>query len=161
MASAAQRLPSNPAPLQSIGCPSSGDSHFAEHLYRKQTSAGCWEGPFAFLVKDAALGDVGDHIAFAAIGEAAKAICDDYEDLFGHALGEAYCDLTKPCLVTFTRPGNWHPAVASALNYAYRMVGNLRYARECNTCFDGKGVAVPREWIDDVQWLTGKTQVKR
>jgi hypothetical protein len=112
-----------------------------------------WEGPFAFLVKDAALHKYDDHKDFTRICETLEDVCADCEDVFRHRLREAYEAATRPCLVIFTRPGDWDGAVRAALNYVHRALVGLDQSFESNTNFNGEGVAVPRSWIDCVEWL--------
>jgi len=128
------------------------DGQFSQQFHHKSCIQG-WEGPFAFLVKDAALHKHADHKDFTKICEALEDICMDYEKRFGHPLREAYEAATRPCLVIFTRPGEWHGAVKAALNYVHREVVGLDQSFESNTNFNGRGVAVPPSWIDSVEWL--------
>ena len=133
------------------------DRQFAAQFRRKEQflGPGMWEGPFAFLVRDAAVGAVGDHIDFTAMPECLEDICGDFEEVFGKPLGAAFRQATRPCLVVFTRPGDWPGAVRAAASYVYRSLQGLDHDRACNTCFDGEGEAVPLSWIDAVEWIGG------
>jgi hypothetical protein len=128
------------------------DRPFSQQFHRKRNIQG-WEGPFAFLVKDAALHKYDDHKDFTSICETLEDICADYEQVSGHPLREAYEAATRPCLVIFTRPGEWHGAVRAALNYVHREVVGLDQDFESNANFNGEGVPVPQSWIDCVEWL--------
>jgi hypothetical protein len=77
----------------------------------------------------------------------------DYEEVFGHSIVKDYLLATRPCLVVFTRPGDWHGATRAALNYVHRAVHGLGQSHSCNTNFSGHGSAVPPEWIDRIEWL--------
>jgi len=128
------------------------DRLFSEQFHRKRCLQGS-DGPFAFLVKDAALHKYDTHKDFTRICEALEDICADYEQVFGHPLREAYEAATRPCLVIFTRPGEWHGAVRAALNYIHREVVGLGQGLESNANFNGEGVPVPRSQIHCVEWL--------
>lgn len=106
-----------------------------------------------FLVRDAALGRCGDHKDFTRIPEVLEDIYGDYADLTGHPLHQAYEHATCPCVVEFTTRGGRYGAVRAALNYAHRTLRGFEHGVECNTCFTGKGQAVPRAWIDRIDWL--------
>jgi hypothetical protein len=126
-----------------------GSSQFS----RKFLSPG-WEGPFAFLVRAAAVdgGDAG-HRDFTRISEAAEDILMSFEELHGVALRDAVIAATKPCLVVFIAADSWHGAVQAAISYAYRADVGMDQSIHSNTCFSGEGQAVPPEWIERVEWL--------
>jgi len=127
--------------------------HYAVQFRQKRIDRG-WEGPFAFLVRDAALGRHGRrHKDFTKMSEALEDVCADYEEVFGHPLGQAYQVATNRCLVIFTQPGPYPGAVSAALNYVHRALHDLDCGIECNTCFCGEGEAVPASWIERVEWL--------
>jgi hypothetical protein len=128
------------------------DRRSAQRFRQKRMAPG-WGGPFAFLVRDAALHKVGNHKDFTRICEALEDICADYEEVFGRPLREAYEAATSPCLVVFTRPGDYFGAVRAALNYAHRTVAGLNQSLDSNANFNGEGDAVPRSWIGYVEWL--------
>jgi hypothetical protein len=127
------------------------DRAFAQQ-FRQKRIAPEWQGPFAFLIKDAALHTHNVHKDFTRICETLDDVCADFQQVFGYPLREAYEAATRPCLVVFTRPGDWHGAVKAALNYVHRSVAGLEQSRECNTNFNGNCVAVPPSWIDFVEW---------
>jgi hypothetical protein len=130
-----------------------GSSQYAVQLRRKRGDKNAWGGPFAFLVRDAALGHVGDHQMFWDVPETVKDLCATYEEQFGHSLLEAYQAGTQPCLVNFIRPGNWPGAVFAALNYAHRQATGLDHSFRCNQNFASDNKTIPAEWIDRIEWL--------
>ena len=132
------------------------DRFFSQQFHRKAIAPG-WEGPFAFLVRDAAIGRRGDHKEFTQICETLEDICADYEDVTGLPLRRAYEEATRPCLVVFTTPSSGYGAVRAALNYAHRTIQGLKHSLECNANYNGLGEAVPSAWIDQVEWLTKGT----
>ena len=128
------------------------DRRFSQQFRRKVIAPG-WEGPFAFLVRDAAIGRSGDHKDFTQICETLEDICADYEDVTGRPLRRAYEGATRPCLVVFTTPGSRYGVVRAALNYAHRTAQGLEHSLACNANYTGMGDAVPPAWIDHVEWL--------
>lgn len=132
----------------------SSDRPFARQFVRKQMVK-TWEGPFAFLVRACAVGgsDAG-HKDFTKLGsEALEDICGDFEDLFGHSLREAYLKATRRCLIVFTTPWCNHDSVRSALFYAYAALHGIEPGFRGNSNFVGSGHAVPREWVQKIDWL--------
>ena len=128
------------------------DRRFSQQFRRKVIAPG-WEGPFAFLVRDAAIGRSGDHKDFTQICETLEDICADYEDVTGRPLRRAYEEAMRPCLVVFTTPGSRYGVVRAALNYAHRTAQRLEHSLACNANYTGMGEAVPPAWIDHVEWL--------
>jgi hypothetical protein len=128
------------------------DRHFAQQFPGKCIAPG-WEGPFAFLVKDAALHRHDAHKDFTRISEVAEDICADFEQVHQLPLRAAYEAATRPCLVVFTTPGDTPGTIKAALNYVHRALNGLEHGYQSNTNFSGRGTAVPAEWIDRVEWL--------
>ena len=125
---------------------------YSEQFHQKRIAQG-WEGPFAFLVRDAALHKHQGHKDFTRLCEAAEDICADFEQLHERDLTRAYQATTRPCLVVFTWPGDQWGAVRAAANYVYRSVRGIDCGVDCNTNFSGGGKPVPRALIDRVEWL--------
>jgi hypothetical protein len=128
------------------------DRFYAQQFHSKAIAQG-WDGPFAFLIRAAATGEVGDHKDFTALSEALEDVCADYEEVFTRPLRTAYVKATRPCLVVFTHPGTYHGVVRAALSYVHRSFAGLEQGLECNANFNGRGVAVAPAWIDRVEWL--------
>jgi hypothetical protein len=129
------------------------DRFFVNQFHNKRICPG-WEGPFAFLVKDAALGrEDGGHKDFTRICETLEDICADFKEVFGLSLQTQYENATRPCLIVFRIPGDWSGAVRAALNYVHRHANGLDCGLECNTNFSGEGQAVPASWIEEIEWL--------
>ena len=129
-----------------------GDRRFSQQFQRKQIVPG-WEGPFAFLVRDAAIGRCGDHKDFTKMPETVEDICADFEEVMGHPLCAAYEAATRPCLVMFTSPGTRYGVVGAGLNYAHRCVCELEHSFACNAVYVGGGVGVPASRIERIEWL--------
>lgn len=125
-----------------------GDRQFSRQFRNKRE-----EGPFAFLVRDAAIGKHGAHQNFTRMCETFDDICADFELVHGHSLKEAYEKRTRSCLVVFTWPGARVGAVKAAANYVFRTSRNIECGLPCNSNFCGKGKLVPRALIDSVEWL--------
>lgn len=129
-----------------------GDRTFSGQFARK-SMAGGWEGPFGFLVRDAALHPVDAQKDFTRFCETIEDICADFEEETGHDLEHAYQELSRPCLVVFRQPGAEPYTVCAAVNYAYYGLRGLPCGTACNTNFNGGGKPVPRELIERVEWL--------
>jgi hypothetical protein len=131
---------------------SRGDRQFSGQ-FRKKRSATGWEGPFAFLVKDAALGKHDAHKDFTKMSETIEDICADFEEVHGHPLGQVYEEMSRPCLVVFRWPGPWPGTVRAAANYVFRSLREIDCGLYCNANFSGGGNPVPHSLIDRVEWL--------
>jgi len=129
-----------------------GDRQFSGQFRRKRLAPG-WEGPFAFLVKDAALHKHDAHKDFTRLPETMEDICADFEEVHGHPLRLVYEELSRPCLVVFKWPGAWPGTVRAAANYVFRSLRGIECGLHCNTNFSGRGKPVPRSLIDCVEWL--------
>jgi hypothetical protein len=112
-------------------------------------------GPFAFLVRDAALhGDAAGQKPYQTRGsQVFEIVCWDFEEVFGRPLLDEYRAATQPCFVVFLEPHCTPHRVRAALTYAHHMLTGLGMALHCNTNFDGNGKPVPREWINGIEWL--------
>lgn len=136
-----------------------GEGQFASQFQLKSQLVG-WDGPFAFLVRDAAVGNAGDHKDFTKLCETLEDICAEYEVRTGHLLRAAYQAVTRPCLVVFISPGDSRQhCVRAALNYAHRALHGERQGLDCNANYTGKGKAVPSACIERIEWLDS-TRVK-
>jgi hypothetical protein len=129
-----------------------GNRQFSGQFRRKRMASG-WEGPFAFLVRDAALGKHDTHKDFTRLCETMEDICADFEMVHGRSLRQAYERLSCQCLVVFTWPGAWPGAVRAAANYVFRTLRGIEIGRHCNTNFSGMGKPVPGSLIELVEWL--------
>jgi hypothetical protein len=114
---------------------------------------GLWEGPFAFLVRDAAVGKVGGHNDFTAMPECLADTYDDFEEVFHRPLRLAFRSGTRSCVVTFTTRDDYPGAVRAAASYAYRSLRHLGHDTSANACFDVGVNPIPHGAIDEIQWL--------
>jgi hypothetical protein len=102
------------------------DAHGAKQFGRKFLDRD-WEGPFAFLVRDAAVygaDDVGHRNFLARPPEYVEDICLSVGELFSVPLEQKYLAATRPCLVVFTAPAEGGNPVRAALNYVYAKIAN-------------------------------------
>lgn len=129
-----------------------GDRLYSKQYAQKRIVPG-WAGPFAFLVRDAALNRHRGHKDFTGLSEAAEDICADFNQVYGLDLKSAYQASTGRCLVVFTTRGAYWGTVRAAANYVYYATHGLECGHDCNTNFSGKGQAVPPDVIDRVEWL--------
>ena len=128
------------------------DRRFSRQFHQKRMAPD-WEGPFAFLVRDAALHKHRGHKDFTMLCEAAEDICADFERVHGYALKAAYQSATRPCLVVFTWPGERYGTVRAAANYVCRTLQGIECGTDCNANFNGKGEVVPKALISTIEWL--------
>ena len=129
-----------------------GDRTYSSQFHRKSGAPG-WEGPFAFLVKDAALGKHDEHKDFTALSEVAEDVCADFEEVHGYPLRKEYERVARPCLVVFTWPVTDFGTIRAATNYVYRSLRGIKCGLDCNANFSGCGQPVPFSSIDRVEWL--------
>lgn len=126
--------------------------------YHLRTSSRVDDGPHAFLVRDAILHpeQLRSH-DYLRMPEIIQDICTSYHHRYQHPLYDRARQATRPCIVTFRSSSPWPDALAAALMYVHRVVRREDLFLHCNTCFDGKGGAVPPvdivrlEWLDDAE----------
>jgi hypothetical protein len=114
-----------------------GDRTYSGQFAQKRIVRG-WDGPFAFLVRDAALGRHRGHKDFTLFAEVVEDICADFSQVYGLDLENAYQASTRPCLVVFTTPGSHWGTVRAAANYVYYSIhdmecGHTTFARSDST----------------------------
>lgn len=131
---------------------SRANRRFAAQFRRKHMAPG-WEGPFGFLVKDAALQKHNSHKDFTRLCETMEDICADFEEVHGFPLRQAYEEVSRRCLVVFRSLGERHGTVRAAANYVFRSLRGIECGLHCNTNFSGEGKPVPFSLIDGVEWL--------
>lgn len=130
-----------------------GDRPYSSQFRNKRIVPG-WEGPFAFLVRDAAIGRHGhSHKDFTLICETAEDICSDFESQFGHPLRNRYESALRPCLASFVWPEPSDAALRATANYIFRSLRNIECGNDCNANFSGRGKPVGFELIDRIEWL--------
>lgn len=128
-----------------------GDRHFSSQFFRKQEGQG-WQGPFGFLLRDAALHRHDCHRDFRASSESAADICADFEQVFCVPMLEALELATRPCVVRFRTQGDYYGAVRAALVYIHRSRLSQPCGHSCNAVFNGRGNLVPRSEIECIEW---------
>lgn len=139
-----------------LGLESVGGNPFAISLFGKQTEDD--EGPFAVLIKDAAIYVTGSNRSYIDAPEMV-------EDIAGSLLGSNYTHLvsrfqkaTKPFVVSFTENANSYE-LPRAVWYLYLIAtgtNTIDAANSANTCFDGKGrIISPDKFkaIEDVSFV--------
>lgn len=131
-------------------------NHYA-WLYRLKTpkSDKLHHGPFAFLVRDAAvgLGDSGHH-DYISQPEIVEDICK----CFGHDLLKKYQDSTQGCIVKFVQEDCPGHALDAAVNYLYAVRQGIKQNMDCNTCFDAKGKNIPPSTFLNVEFPVSQYQ---
>lgn len=149
-----------------------GNSNHAERLiamskegvssfqYNLKTTNSLHSGPYAMLIKEigACANSVGNH-DYLKIPEIIEDICSGYETHFGESIQPIIELALTPTVVKFWSESKDHLyALSPAIYYAYQSCRGLELSSLANTCFDGKGKAVPKErisYIEQVNHLTG------
>jgi hypothetical protein len=110
-------------------------------------------GPFAFLVRPVIHSGerLGNH-DYLGIPEIVEDICIAYEEMVGHDLAARFVAATRPCIIRFRSSKPWPGALQAALVFIHSAIGGS-LSRHGNTCFDGKGEAVPSSDIVQIKWL--------
>lgn len=121
--------------------------------HRSKLQVPGWEGPSAFLVRDAAIGLHCGHKSFTSIPEVVEDICGDFEQVFKLPLHAEFVKASAPCLVVFSAPGPWCGAVGAALLYVHRVLRKVPQSIDSNMNFSGSGHAVAPQRIIRVEWL--------
>jgi len=129
-----------------------GSHHHAGLYHMKARDSMHW-GPHAILIRDHALipEKIGDH-AYLEVPEIVEDICICLSEQHNFDLLEAFMRTTKPAIVKFSdQPRS--DCLATAVYHLYNAFRGYGCCRECNTCFDGEGVPVPKERILNVEFL--------
>lgn len=127
--------------------------HWA-NLYRLKQSPEM-QGPFGLLLREpVALLDPGDN-HYLRCPETVEDICIEISSFAGVDVIDAYRSATSPVVVKFLDSEARPDCVGAALQYAYCKLRGAEYSCTWNTCFDGKGVAVPPDQIETVERVEG------
>jgi hypothetical protein len=129
-----------------------GDRFFSRQFRTKQIAPN-WQGPFAFLVRDAALSRHDGHKDFTRCSETAEDVCADFEEVYGYPLRDRYENNLRRCLVSFVWQEPLSYALRPAANYVFRTLKGVGCGMHCNTNFNGRGKPVSRHLIDRIEWL--------
>ena len=126
--------------------------HFAG-LYREKVARQSHWGPYAMLVRDIAFRprDAGNHDYFRT-PEIIEDICKSFPTKYGIDLFAEFRAATRPCIVKFFEDRNADHVLRPALYYLYCAYRGFKLSDYCNTCFDGKGLAVPRDRLLKVEF---------
>jgi hypothetical protein len=137
-----------------------GDHHGAG-LYAMKVSDKMHWGPYALLSRDHAFksSEIGNHDYFGA-PEIVKDICLCFSEKFGYDLLGTFMRKTKPCVVKFVA-GPRGGCVSAAVYHLYNVYRGNSCSIQCNTCFDGDGVTIPREDILKVEFPTYRKPRRR
>jgi hypothetical protein len=106
-------------------------------------------GPYAMLVKEIGSHStsVGNH-DYLKLPEIIEEICLGYKARFDKDIQPTIENALIPTIVKFWSEKNNHLyGLSSAVYYVYLSYRRLKLSNLANTCFDGAGVAVPRERI--------------
>lgn len=137
-----------------------GDHHHAS-LYEMKVHDDMHWGPYALLSRDHAFkpGEIGNH-DYLGTPEIVEDICICFSEKFGFDLLAAFMRKTKPCIVKFVA-GPRSGCMSTAVYHLYNVYRGNRCSIQCNTCFDGEGVAVPGANILKVEFPVYRKPRKR
>lgn len=121
---------------------SNNANHFA-YMYLIKINNPLHYGPYAFLIRDMAFANVGNRDYFKG-AEIIEDISNYFTEIYDFDLISKFTSDTKPCVVKFIKDGGSDGYLSIIVHYLYRIYRQLELAQTCNTCFDGKGVAVPK-----------------
>ena len=126
---------------------------FAE-LYRMKVSDRLHWGPYGILIKEAAFVpmDLGNH-DYLRTPEIIEDICECFREKSGIPLIDEFLAHTTPCVVKFKDHRFDRSLLGDALLYLYYKRCQQDASPPRPSCFDGQGVAVPRERILDVEFV--------
>jgi hypothetical protein len=130
-----------------------GDHHNAG-LYAMKVSDETHWSPYALLSRDHAfkVSEVGNDDYLGA-PEIVEDICLCFSEKFEYDLLGTFIRKTKPFVVKFVA-GPRSGCVSTAIYHLYNVYRGNRCSMQCNTCFDGESVAIPREDILKVEFPT-------
>jgi hypothetical protein len=92
-----------------------------------------------------------DYLAFP---ELVEDISNGYEKKFGERIHEEISDSLRRCVVKFQVPDeNGSHLIAQCLQYCWSTVPGWVLTHASNMCYDGKGLVIPWEAIQKVEFL--------
>ncbi len=129
-----------------------GNDDYA-HLYRMKTSDPLHWGPYAILIRDIAFKaeEVGNH-DYLHVPEIIEDICQCFFERYRLDLLSVFLRNTRPCIVKFIDDNPRDEYIMKALYYLYTIYRGEEISQYCNTCFDGRGIPVPKEHILRVEF---------
>jgi len=126
----------------------------AADLYRMKVNDSRHWGPHGLLVRDVAFhSEQLGNVDYFAAPEIVEDICKCFAHTGRGYLRRAFLENTKPCIVKFFEDTSSPCCLAAALQYLYVMYRQNTLTRGCNACFDGKGMAVPKDRILKIEFL--------
>lgn len=123
--------------------------------YRLKTQDSLHWGPYAFLVNEVGLyrsSETWSH-NYCSAPEIIEDICFCFQTKYGIDLLTIYEENTRPCFVKFIENESHRSYIGIALFYLHNIYFNRQMSIDCNTCFDGKGEAIPKERISKIEFL--------
>jgi hypothetical protein len=119
-------------------------------------------GPYAILTKELAFkpNEVHNHDYFLG-PEIVEDICICFEKIYKIELLSLFQKGTKPCIVKFIDHNPREDYVRTALWHLYASRRQETCSSYCSNCFDGRGVAVPRDRILKVEFPTYEPDPER
>jgi hypothetical protein len=112
-------------------------------------------GPCASLLREAVVRPTRPQRDFLASPEIVEDLAEARAGDRSAEIIAAYRRSTQPCIVAFCSRASRPDVVPLALVYCYSHIHGLENPTQWNTCFDGRGAAVPPEDILQIEWLPG------
>lgn len=127
-----------------------GHEGLDREMYRQKLNN---DGPFALNLKESAFRneELGNN-DFFKIPEILQDIVKPLESQIALDLLSRFQAASEPCIVTFVDSTVTRNMVTSALHYLDAKLRNEELGYQCNTCYDGHGIAVPAERILSVEF---------
>jgi hypothetical protein len=126
-----------------------------DRLYVLKADSALHSGPYAMLVRESAFcsTEMGNH-DYLRMPEIIEDICNGYEKQFGKSILAEVGDVLTPCIVKFeVRDASARMLLEPALQYCWCKANGQHLHIGANTCFDGRGEAIPAECIKKIEFL--------
>ncbi len=127
--------------------------HHPARLYHMKVNNPSLWGPYAVLIRDVAFksAEVGNH-DYLRTPEIVEDICMCFSHRFGFDLLGEFIENTRPCIVKFTDDKARSDCLTTALYHLYAVYHKHELSLYNNTCFDGKGLPIPKEHILKIEF---------
>lgn len=126
----------------------SKSSYDAAFQYQLKYKDEFYWGPYAMLIREVAFypKEISNH-DYLDVPEIIEDICYPFHEKYGLDLLSMFKEETVPCIVKFETNISDEDHMGIVVNYLYHRHHNVELSFQCNTTFDGKGKAIPRENI--------------
>jgi len=142
-------------PLRKANLEKLRDNGVPDHLYQMKTESRIHSGPYAMLVKESAFHSrsMGNH-DYLEFPEIIEDICNGYQTEFGDPIHQEISKALRKCIVKFeVPPESRDDLITPSLFYCWCKAHNEELGLAANTCYDGKGAAIPYAAIRRIEFL--------